>query len=301
MTTDLPVIQPTSGLDHAQSLTEEARRTLHEVIDASTIRFEDANAGNHSVVFVGWNKWQWGPLPDTAQPKVGSTRRAVERLRTFAHAATASSAPDRVDDLQPGNDFFARIIEQPNGTHPNGAPGRSLDEIKTKLDKALDEYLAAIRMLPSAHGTGERLVVADTSALLDRPDLQQWRLDGEPWTVVLVPQVLSELDERKRDNRTRDAAQKVIRQIEDLDRRGDTLVGVPLAGKLRYREIAITPDMSRTLPWLRADVPDDHIIANALELTWADLTARIAVAASDRNIRNKARLAGLRYVRTSDL
>ena len=80
-----------------------------------------------------------------------------------------------------------------------------------------------------------------------------------------------------------------------------TLVGVPLSGKLRYREVAITADMSRALPWLRPDVPDDLIIANTLELVWRDLTARIAVAASDRNVRNKARLAGLSTIRPTEL
>ena len=145
------------------------------------------------------------------------------------------------------------------------------------------------------------MLVADTSALLDRPDLQEWRLDGDAWTVVLLPQVLSELDERKRDDRTRAAAQKVINQIEDFDRRGDTFTGVRLAGKLTVREAPISPDMTRTLPWLRADVPDDSIVAGALELWWEDLASRVGITASDRNLRNKARLAGLGVVRPIDL
>jgi hypothetical protein len=52
------------------------------------------------------------------------------------------------------------------------------------------------------------LLVADTSALLDRPDPHNWKLDGQAWTVVFTPQVLAELDERKRDPHTRAAAQK---------------------------------------------------------------------------------------------
>jgi hypothetical protein len=38
------------------------------------------------------------------------------------------------------------------------------------------------------HFDRRKLLVADTSALLDRPSLQEWKLDGTPWTVVLVPQ-----------------------------------------------------------------------------------------------------------------
>lgn len=166
---------------------------------------------------------------------------------------------------------------------------------------ALDKYLGVLRSLPTAQGKGERLLVADTSALLERPNLQDWQLDGERWTLVALPQVLSELDERKRDPKTRDAALKVSRQIEELDRRGDTFSGVPLADKLSYQDIAITADMGSTLPWLWADVPDDVIIAGALELAWQDLTARVAMIADDRNVRNKARLAGLTVLRPDDV
>jgi hypothetical protein len=59
--------------------------------------------------------------------------------------------------------------------------------------------------------------------------------------------------------------------------------------------------MGRTLPWLRSDTPDDWIIAGALELRWDDLTSRIAIAASDRGVRNKARLAGLGVKRANEL
>lgn len=59
--------------------------------------------------------------------------------------------------------------------------------------------------------------------------------------------------------------------------------------------------MNSTLSWLRFDVPDDAIIAGALELVWQDLTSRVAVTASDRNVRNKGRLAGLGTIRPGDL
>ena len=101
-----------------------------------------------------------------------------------------------------------------------------------------------VRQLPAAHGAGEKLLVADTSALLDRPSLQEWKIDGTPWTVVLVPQVLSELDERKRDPRTREAAQKVINQLDDFDRRGvyETAIVIAIAvGVLVAALVIVTP------------------------------------------------------------
>jgi predicted ribonuclease YlaK len=114
-------------------------------------------------------------------------------------------------------------------------------------------------------------------------------------------QVRSELDDIKPDARTADAAQKPIRQIDEFGRRGDTFAGVPLAGKLSMREVPQSSDMSAPLPWLRADTPDDVIVASALEILMRDLRGRVAVLASDRNVRNKARLAGLATIATGQL
>jgi len=294
-------MKPVSGLEILEQRARDARTALDELLDHSSVYYHDVNAGATSMVFLGWNKWQWSSLPDAAQPAVKRAREATERLRAFARAAVRVAAPDRADQLDATERLLCNVIEQPNGSHPEGAPANSIDAIKQKVPAALDGYLRVLRSLPTAQGDGERLLVADTSALLDRPDLQNWQPDDERWTLVALPQVLSELDKHKRSPQTRDAALKVSRQIEELDRRGDTFSGVPLAGKLSYRDIAVTADMGSTLPWLRADVPDDVIIAGALELAWQDLTARVAMIASDRNLRNKARLAGLTVLRPDDV
>jgi len=291
---------PPSGLEFADQLVADVGSALHAVLGHSGVRFDDINARSSGVFVMGWNQWQWSPLPDAAAPCVGRGRKALARLREFS-ACAARDAPDRLSELRELEEAFERLIEQPGGSYPGGAPQSTIEKIRESLDQQVAEYPIIVRRLPAAHGPDERLLVADTSALLDRPDLQNWILDGQAWTVVFMPQVLSELDDRKRDPHTREAAQKVIRQLEEFDRRGDTTVGVPLSGKLTAREVAITPDMAQTLPWLRADTPDDVIIAGALELRWEDLTSRIAVAASDRNVRNKARLAGLGAVRAGEL
>lgn len=291
---------PPTGLEQVDRLLDDLRDALHAVLDVSSVRFNDINANSSGVFVVGWNEWQWGKLPDEAAPLVGKARDALRRVREFATSA-ARLAPDCAKKLDKLGKTLSRIIEQPSGSHPAGAPDSTIDGVRAHVDARVEKYREVIRRLPSAHGDEQQLLVADTSALLDRPDLQEWHLDGHPWTIILLPQVLSELDERKRDERTRDAAQKVINQIEDFDRRGDTFAGVPLAGKLTVREVPTSPDMTRTLPWLRADVPDDAIVAGALELLWEDLSSRVGITASDRNVRNKARLAGLGVVRPSDL
>lgn len=288
---------PPSGLDRFDQLLDQLCAALDELFDLSGTHYNDINR-NSDFVVLGWNPRRWNPLPPEAAPKVGVAREAFRKLKELA-AAAARDAPDRTKELEGLEADLDVLIEQPDTS--TGAPKADLEKIRSYAKERIKAYREVIRQLPTAHGSGEKLLVADTSALLDYPNLQEWRLDGSPWTLILLPQVLSELDEKKRDSRTRDAAQRVINQVEDFDRRGDTFLGVPLAGNLSVREVPISPNMDETLPWLRAEVPDDMIIAGALELALRDLTSRIVVTASDRNVRNKARLAGLGIIRPSAL
>lgn len=287
-----------SGLDHFDHLLDKLSDALGELLDLSGVHYNDINRGSSGVFVVGWNSSRWDPLPPQAAPKVGAARKALRELHDHSTNA-AHHASDRAEEFADLEAAFERLIEQPNTSV--GAPKSSIEKVREYANLAIEEYRGVVRQLPAAHGAEDNLLVADTSALLDRPNLQEWKIDGTSWTVVLMPQVLSELDERKRDPRTREAAQKVINQLDDFDRRGDLFAGVPLAGNVRVREVPTSPDMGGTLSWLRSDVPDDAIIAGALELVWQDLTSRVAVTASDRNVRNKARLAGLGTIRPGDL
>ena len=294
-------LQPLSGLEILAGLAHRARDAVQALLVCSAVRYEDINAEPNGVFFVGWNVWQWQPLPDEAQPLVADARRAHDELIAFARLAFSAGAPERIKAVDQLSAWLLRLVEQPNGSLSRGAPSGDVSEIAATVGPRVDQFLAEVARLPTAHGKDERLLVADTSALLDRPSMQDWKLDGGPWTVVFVPQVLAELDDKKRDPRVADAANKVIRQLDEFARRGDTFAGVSLAGQLRVREVAVGPDMARTLPWLRADTPDDLIVASALELVLRDLRGRVALLASDRNVRNKARLAGLSTVATGQL
>lgn len=279
----------TSTLTRLYDLADELEVSLFGILDASTVKFETFEMA------IGWNDWRWGPMDDAGQPHAKAARATFAKWRALTTHAVRIGAPERESALTREEGIIERVIEQTNDWYGIGAYEGGLDEVRRRVSAALDAQKQLLAGLPTAHGDGGRLVVAETSALLDRPDLQEWTFDGARCTVVVLPQVLSELDDRKRDPRTKDAAAKVIRQMTEFGRRGDTLVGVPLSGRVEYREVATSPDMNATLPWLRADVPDDHIIAGALDLACEDLTACVMVLASDRNLHNKARTAGLDY------
>jgi hypothetical protein len=119
--------------------------------------------------------------------------------------------------------------------------------------------------------------------------------------LIVLPKVLAELDDRKRDARTRDAAQKVLAQLDDFDRRGDTRTGVPLRGKFSYREVVAHADMTHTLPGLRADIPDDVIVAGRTRARLGRSHRAYRRRRSDRGVRNKARTGGMTVMRTADI
>lgn len=187
-----------------------------------------------------------------------------------------------------------RVVQQPSGSL--GAPGSTIEAIRTRVDEALAEQLDVLKDLPSAQDEGEKLLVPDTNALLYKPAIENWQLGGEAWTIVLVPQVVRELDAKKLHPRLRDKAESVIRRLKEYGRRGDTFEGVPVAGQLRLREVAVDADMDAAPSWLRAGHGDDELLASAFELRWQDMSAVVCLATRDRNMQNKARFGRLPYI-----
>lgn len=111
-----------------------------------------------------------------------------------------------------------------------------------------------------------------------------------------MPSVISELDRHKDDRRNevraRDA-QGIVRRLKGLRDKGSPIQGVPVTKSVHayfeYRE----PRMSESLEWLDADVPDDRLVASALEIQTANPSAAVVILTPDLNLANKVEAAGL--------
>jgi hypothetical protein len=294
MTSDVSLPPPTIELLEEQLAAVQA--ILDQLLEHLQIQYHDINAGG-GVLFLGWNPDRWAEPKDGAQRYVGKARRAWETLRELSAQAVRTSAPERAQALEEADELLRRIIEQDDRY---GAPGSTIEEVRTRVESSLHELFELLKGLPSAHEDGGKLLVPDTNALLFKPDLTRWQPPGRDWTIVLVPQVLRELDSLKLRKDVGDKAASIIRRVKDLGRRGDTFDGVPIVGSLRLREVAIDADMTDTLPWLRAGHGDDELLASVLELRCRDLNAVVALATRDRNLQNKARLARCPYLDVED-
>jgi hypothetical protein len=143
---------------------------------------------------------------------------------------------------------------------------------------------------------GSDLLVPDTNALIARPVLTNWAVESlRRFEVVLTPTVLSELDVLKVEHRNpdvREKAKKVIGQLKEFRRRGSLSDGVTLVGqRSSLRTLALEPDLTTSLPWLDASVPDDRMLASVVEVIRNFPRSRVQLVTGDINLQNKADFA----------
>ena len=283
--------------DHIERLAGRAVGACENLLNHCAIEYRDINAGS-GVVFIGWGKHRWAPIGPYGQRALGDARRAVEELDAVLRAATDVAAPDRSFRAEDLTGALRRVAAQSDATA--GAGFQSIEAARQAVTRAEDEVRAFIDLLPSAHGPGGRLLVPDSNAVVWQPDLAAW--DFGEGTLVLVPTVVVELDELKtRAGGAGEKAAKAIKVLNGMERRGDTFAGVKLSGRGRLRELPVDPPLPLKPPWMTEDHADDRILAAAMGLALADLDADVVLVTRDRNMRNKARLAGLGVQDVTDI
>jgi hypothetical protein len=143
-------------------------------------------------------------------------------------------------------------------------------------------------------------LVPDTNAFVRCPDPVHYAeiAGGDSYDFVLLPTVLSELDELKvkhRDAEFREKVEGVIRRIKGWGTQGNLLNGVTVNKTVTVRTVAREPDFSKTLGWLDRANNDDRVIASVLELQRAMPSTAILLVTGDINLQNKAQAASLPY------
>lgn len=244
-------------LDTLTGLADEVRVSAHAVLDVSRIVYDDINRGG-GVVFVSWNARRWAPLSDEDRHLVPALIETCNSFREYASRAIEAGDDRKQKRFKELGSPIASLCKMEEQDW-SGAGNRSLDEWHGKVDEAVDAQVALLAALPTARNPPRRLLIADTNTFLTHGDIERWTLNGEAWTLIAVPQVVRELDDKKLDPRLKDKAQSAIRRFKEYGRRGDTLRGtVKIAGKLSFSEVALEPDMDRALPgWLAHDGGDD--------------------------------------------
>lgn len=149
--------------------------------------------------------------------------------------------------------------------------------------------------------TGGIIVVPDTNAIIKEPDPVKYRaiVAADAFTFLLLPTVLSELDNLKNLHRNpdfRDKAEKVVTRIKGWRKQGSLSAGVTVDRAITVKAAHNEPNMKSTLSWLDAAIMDDRIIASLLEIQSASPNSKIVLITGDINLQNKADAALIEHM-----
>lgn len=273
----------------------EIESQIQALLDISEIRYVNPNTRGSDFVVVGASDYGWAPSDD---------RQHVARMRLnrdydawFARFKTlfGGITPELKKSIAE-TDRWTRGWITRSRRYDHSIP-RTIAEAKVVAVQRIAPLREGLALLGSQGEGGIRLV-PDTSALMDAPDLSTyWAAAGaRTFTVHLLPQVLVELDALKDGGRNaaqQKRARAALRGIKDLKQRGELTKGVKLTRGVTVVADPREPDFSRLPDWLNSQVPDDRVLAGALEVQAAHPSSAVILVASDLNLQNKAEVVGL--------
>ena len=237
---------------------------------------------------------KWGRLSAEGKLAQADALRAFQKLDEMLGALMPTLPNNDAREFEAARAALLDMIQQDKPTN-----FKNIRDVVGPARESIDAMLGIV----AAHSqtSSERFFVPDTNALVSNPHLERWVFpDAEQFTILLVPQVLSELDELKITHRVpdvRDKAKSLIRGIKEYRRRGSLSEGVPLVnGRSKIASCAVEPNVKGALPWLDPASGDDRLIASVIEIMRANPGAAVALVTGDINAQNKADFAGLPYV-----
>lgn len=232
---------------------------------------------------------RWMELTDDQKIMQGSILEDFQLwYREFTGLFSKSEVEIKISPYFPGIESLITYRSY-SGTPTNQRQAiREFNDTLTPYYKILDEIIE--------NQQGNIILVPDTSALLDEDNLEKYEeiIENENFQVILTTNLLSEIDDLKRSNKKISRkAQTIAREIKKLGDKGDLDTGIAISDTISVRTDPVEPDFEKTLPWLDKNVPNDRFIAKSLEIQRQNPGATIIVVASDINLINKARKAGL--------
>ena len=280
----------------AQRLQEQLgciEQKMMELLDASKImRFR--NDPSSGIVFLG-SEYYWGETDDHQKrlqlDLMQLYRPWIEQVRLLL-----SQAPKEIISKIDETDRFLMSWLQKERSLDIPATTR---QAKTIFSQRIQTFAELLHML-EASKQRRIIVVPDTNALAICPEFSRYaEISGQTgFTVVIMPTVLSELDQLKitaRDEEFRNRVKSVITRIKGLRNQGSLIDGVTVNREMTVRMEAREPDFRSTLSWLEPGNNDDRLIASVLELQRREPCALLILCTGDINLQNKAEMANIPF------
>jgi rRNA-processing protein FCF1 len=259
---------------------------------------EFRNDPNSAVVFMG-QPYYWKSLAvEHRASQAQLLARYQHWYELFRHCHSHHSS-DVQSEIKETNDYVVSAIELNTGWQTE----RTVPQNQTYLSKKLG-MLRRLLTQPDKDNH-DLMVVPDTNALLRSAEPSQYGtiLGATRFIFVIVPTVLSELDELKRGRRDQTLghkAEKVINILKGFRAQGSVLEGVTVSKTITVKMIATEPRMAYLPSWLEPGHKDDRIIASVLEIQRANPSAIVVLSTGDINLQNKAEMAFLPWAEPPD-
>jgi len=286
--------QPTF-LERLSHQLDELLPIIDLLMDNSVVYYHDSNGRHGSVISIGAPVNHYSKKDERTQILA---REKYLRFLTHVELILKRADPLTIKKTKEVEKRLNSFIAQ----EPRSAP-RTTEGGKLFFRKQAEAYRTLFGLFQKDEP--QQIIVPETNALLQYPDPITYRsfVDG-PFTFLLLPTVLSELDKLKVHHRTegvRDKAKAAIRRFKGYRTQGDVLAGVTIDRTITVRMVASEPALDTALPWLDPANNDDRIVASVLGLQVQHPADRILLVTSDINLQNKAQAALLSFADTDDL
>ena len=288
----LPQTDISSAFDNLFKSFFDFKGRLLSLLEASQIRDRGFNKPGDEIVVVG-AQYGWGELDGEAlvlQRDLIKEWATLREIVVFYSKDIPNSVGYDIEEACKTIDFLVR--------QEDSIWSDNKQELVDDGAKAVTDIVSGLKKF-SNDRVGRVILIPDTNALLWQPDFTEYTLPDRKVELILVPAVLTELDEAKinKNESVRKKSEKIIRQVKEFRRRGNLNTGVTVVkDKINIRSIAIEPKVRECLAWLDPDNDDDRILASTLEIIRDNLGTPVAIITRDMNLENKSELARVPYI-----
>lgn len=268
------------------------RDRLVKLLEMSQIRDRGFNQPGDSIVVVG-AQYDWVELDGEALNLQRDILKEWSSLKEIINFYSMDMPNNTTWDIEEACKTIDSLIRQEDLVWSDNK-----QELVDDGTKAVNNIVSGFKRF-SDDRVGSVMLVPDTNALLWQPDFTDYILPGKMVELILIPAVLSELDQAKiyKNESVRKKTEKIIRQVKEFRRRGNLNSGVTVVkNKISIRSVAIEPHIQECLAWLDPDNKDDRILASTLEIIRNNLGTPVAIITRDMNLENKAELARVPYI-----
>lgn len=261
---------------------------LETVLDTIPVTYS-SNDGYDILIVAPEHYWN-EPTPEQ-QNALMSIKRDYEHWIELIKSTFRSAPNDLTRKISEGDTAFRKWLELQTNWNITCESAHNIEAFRGEIST----FNELLQVLESKIGTNV-IIVPDTNSIVANPDPVSYAsiAGADRFTFLLLPTVLSELDELKNLHRNpdfRDKAKAVVTRIKGWRNQGALRDGVTVSKTITIRAIAAEPNMKKALSWLDPENKDDRIIASILELHATHPSDKIILVTGDINLSNKAEAA----------